>query len=122
MGQLYLEMQKSFDIDEFNMDSLKLLDFDSVFYHDPQKEFRKKSIISDSVLEDMIIDESESRKLKKIDKRLNVSGTTKSRFINNYIIKGPAWARSFPDKADPSDSVRIEPSKPDAIRKSSKAF
>ena len=61
-SELVLEMQKSYDIDEFNMDSLNLLDFDSIFFHDPQKEFRKKSIISDSLLQDMTIDESESRK------------------------------------------------------------
>ena len=61
-SELVLEMQKSYDIDEFNMHSFNLLDFDSIFYHDPQKEFRKKSIISDSVLEDMIIDDNESRK------------------------------------------------------------
>ena len=61
-SELVLEVQKSYDIDEFNMDSLNLLDFDSIFYHDTQKEFRKKSIISDSLLQDMTIDESESRK------------------------------------------------------------
>ena len=61
-SELVLEVQKSYDIDEFNMHSLNLLDFDSIFYHDLQKEFRKKSIISDSVLEDMIIDDNESRK------------------------------------------------------------
>ena len=61
-SELVLEMQKSYDIDEFNMDSLNLLDFDSIFFHDPQKDFRKKSIISDSLLQDMTIDESESRK------------------------------------------------------------
>ena len=31
---------------------------------------------------------------KKINKRLNVSGKTKSKFINNYIVKGPAWVRA----------------------------
>ena len=61
-SELVLEMQKSYDIDEFNIDSLNLLDFDSIFFHDTQKEFRKKSIISDSLLQDMTIDESESRK------------------------------------------------------------
>ena len=31
-SELVLEMQKSYDFDEFNMDSLNLLDFDSIFF------------------------------------------------------------------------------------------
>ena len=60
-SELVLDMQKSYDIDDFTWDDLEIDQMDSLFFHDPQKEFRKKSIISDSLLQDMTIDESESK-------------------------------------------------------------
>lgn len=61
-SELILDMEKSYDIDEFSWVDLSVDQVDSLFFHDPQKEFRNKSLINDSILQHMIIDNKESRK------------------------------------------------------------
>ena len=40
-SELVLDMQKSYDIDDFTWDDLDIDQMDSLFFHDPQKEFEK---------------------------------------------------------------------------------
>ena len=61
-SELILDMEKSYDIDQFSWVDLSVDQVDSLFFHDPQKEFRNKSLINDSILQHMIIDNKESRK------------------------------------------------------------